>query len=154
MSIWTKTAANTNVYVLWNDLKRDYATPETSLVFSEFQRVMNTRIPSDSHPVAAIDKIMVHYEVLQLNQLAIPDSLKALIILSKLPPHYNFVAQDFLNNMEMSALDAQKVERAVVVAWDAGQSSKLLQPLGCGNVSKLLNVKRRFLAPTFQNQRQ
>ena len=104
-SIQTKTAANTNACTLWNDLKRDYATSRTLLVFSEFQGVMNTRISSDSHLVAAIDKIMTHYEVLQLNQLAIPDSLKALIILSKLFSHYNFVAQNFLYNIEMSVLD-------------------------------------------------
>ena len=49
--------------------------------------------------------------------------------------------QDFLHNTEMSGLDIQKIGNAVVVAWDAAQGSKLPQPLGHGNVSKLLNVK-------------
>ena len=115
---------------------------------------MNTRIPSDLHPSIAIDKIMAHYEVLSVNHLAIPESLQALIILSKLPPCYNFIAQDFLHNTEMSNLDAQKIENTVVAAWDASQNDKLLQPLGHENVSKLSNVKRKFLTPTFQNQQQ
>ena len=120
--------------------------------FSEFQGVINTRISADSHPSIAINKIMTHYEVLSVNQLAIPESLKALIILSKLPPHYNFVAQDFLHNTEMSNLDAQKIENTVVAAWDVAQNGKLPQLLGCGNVLKLLNVKQKFLTSTFQNQ--
>ena len=113
---------------------------------------MNIRVPSDSHSRGAIDKILVHYEVLSTNSLAIPDSLKAMILLSKLPPCYNFVAQDFLHNTEMSALKAQKIGNVVVVAWDAAQGGKLPQPLGCENVSKLLNVKQKFPTPTFQNQ--
>ena len=52
----------------------------------------------------------------------------------------------------MSNLDAQKIGNAVVMAWDAAQGSELLQPLGHGNVSKLLNVKQKFLTPIFQNQ--
>ena len=52
----------------------------------------------------------------------------------------------------MSGLDIQKIGNAVVAAWDAAQSGKLPQPLGCGNVLKLLNVKQKFLTPTFQNQ--
>ena len=140
-SIRTKTAIRTTARNLWTDLKKDYATPGTSLVFSEFQGVMNTRVHSDVHPRGAIDKIMAHFEVLATNSLVIPDNLKAMILLSKLPQHYNFVAQDFLHNTEMSALDIQKISNAVVVALDAAQNGKLPQPLGCGNVSKLSNVK-------------
>ena len=77
-----------------------------------------------------------------------------MILLSKLPQHYNFVVQDFLHNTEMSGLDIQKIGNAVVAAWDAAQSGKLPQPLGRGNASKLSNVKRKFLTPTFQNQQQ
>ena len=125
-----------------------------SLIFSEFQGVMNTRVPSDVHPRGAIDKIMVHYKVLATNSLVIPDSLKAMILLSKLPQHYNFVTQDFLHNTEMSGLDIQKIGNAVVAAWDVAQNGKLLQPLGCGNALKLSNIKQKFLTPTFQNQQQ
>ena len=113
---------------------------------------MNTRVPSDSYPRGAIDKIMVHYKVLSTNSLAIPESLKAMILLSKLPPHYNFVAQDFLHNMEMSALNTQKISNVVVAAWDVAQNGKLPQLLDHGNASKLLNVKQKFLTPIFQNQ--
>ena len=113
---------------------------------------MNTRVPSDTHPRGAIDKMMVHFEVLATNSLVIPDNLKAMILLSKLPQRYNFVAQDFLHNTEMSGLDIQKIGNTVVAAWDAAQGGKLLQPLGCGNASKLSNVKRKFPTPTFQNQ--
>ena len=148
-SIQTKTANLTWAHNLWANLKKDYATPGMSLVFSEFQGVMGTRVPSDSHPRGAIDKIMAHYEVLATNSLVIPSSLQAMILLSKLPQHYNFVVQDFLHNTEMSNLDVQKLGNAVVVAWDAAQSGKLPQPLGCGNVLKLSNVKRKFLTPTF-----
>ena len=87
---------------------------------------MNTRVPSDVHPRGAIDKILVYYEVLSTNSLAIPESLKAMILLSKLPLRYNFVTQDLLYNTEMSALDIQKIGNAVVVAWDAVQGGKLL----------------------------
>ena len=90
---------------LWLDLKKDCAIPGTLLVFSEFQSIMNNRISNDSHLSIAIDKIIAHYKVLSINHLAIPESLKVLIILSKLPPHYNFIAQDFFHNMEMSNLD-------------------------------------------------
>ena len=141
MSIQTKTVSITWARNLWTDLKKDYATPGTLLIFSEFQGVMSTRVPSDSHPREAIDKILAYYKVLAINSLVIPGSLKAMILLSKLPQCYNFVVQDFLHNTEMSNLDIEKIGNAVVAAWDAAQSGKLPQPLGCGNVLKLSNVK-------------
>ena len=48
--IQTKTANLTWARNLWANLKKDYATPGMSLVFSKFQGVMGTRVPSDSHP--------------------------------------------------------------------------------------------------------
>ena len=77
---------------LWRTLEKDYGAPGVAAVYIEFKGAMETRIPDNSDPTFALDKINAHFGRLAESDVDIPEHLQAMILLSKLPSSMDSLA--------------------------------------------------------------
>ncbi|KAI0351580.1 hypothetical protein OH77DRAFT_1411003, partial [Trametes cingulata] len=78
---------------MWDALKGEYDKSGMSATFSHFRAALNVTIPSSSHPGPAIDQIVEHFGKLEKSNVVIPEFIKAMIVVSKLPPTYELASQ-------------------------------------------------------------
>ena len=110
-----KTAAQ-----LWETLEAAYGHPGFASIYLELKAVFDTPIPANSDPSLAIEKITSHFEKLSEAGSAVTLSphLQALILMAKLPPTFDSLAQIMCQTDKITNLDLEKVKRAIIIAWD------------------------------------
>ena len=99
-------------------------------IYLELKLVLDTPIPSNSDPSLALEKITSHFGKLAEagEEVKLSPHLQALIIMAKLPPTFDSLAQIMCQTDKIKDYDLEKVKRVVVVAWDqknngAGQAA-------------------------------
>ena len=110
-----KTAAQ-----LWETLEVSYGKPGMASIYLELKAAFNTPIPENSDPLLALEKITSHFGKLSEARSAVMLSthLQALIVMAKLPPTFDSLAQIMCQTDKITNLDLDKVKRAIIVAWD------------------------------------
>ena len=78
---------------VWNHLKEHFGSPSIGNAYAELSRLLNTTIPAGQHPAPAITKIQSHFAYLKDTGFDFPALVQAMIILCKLPPTMEVVAQ-------------------------------------------------------------
>jgi len=78
---------------LWEQLKDSYGSPGVLSIYAEFKQAIETRIPDNSDPSLAIDKVAAHFGRLAENRVIIEEHLQGMMLLSKLPPSMEAIAQ-------------------------------------------------------------
>jgi len=136
---------------VWDYLKKDFGTPS----IGSASKLLATTIPAGSHPAPVITKVLSHFAYLKDAGFEFPAPVQAMIILCKLPPTMEVIAQilsqtspDKIKNLKLDGI----VKAAMLSFEQKGTSS-------CGSgkgpqANKLSAVKRKLADPKFTQQQQ
>ena len=140
---------------LWGTLKEKYGTPGISHAYVEFKGMMDTVIPNNADPSPALDKIMAHNTRLKGMSFDIPDQVLAMIIVSKIPPSMEMIAQMTMiaskDATSANAGDPKKISELIRSSWDTTSRGKNNNQQ---RANKLSAVKPANQPPVFQQQQQ
>ena len=105
---------------LWETLEIKYGKPGMASIYLELKLAFDTPIPANSDPSLALEKITSHFGKLQEagSEVMLSPHLQALIIMAKLPPTFNSLAQIMCQTEKIKDLDLETVKRAINVSWD------------------------------------
>jgi len=78
---------------LWEQLKDGYGNPGVLNIYAEFKQAIETKVPDNADPSLAINKFTAHFGRLAENGVIIEDHLQGMMLLSKLPPSMDAIAQ-------------------------------------------------------------
>ena len=78
---------------VWDHLKENYGAPSIGSAYAELSQLLTTTIPAGLHPAPAITKMLSHFAYLKDAGFEFPANVQAMIILCKLPPTMEVVAQ-------------------------------------------------------------
>ena len=114
-----------------------------------------TTIPAGSHPAPAITKMLSHFTYLKDAGFEFPAKVQAMIILCKLPPTMEVVAQILSQTSpsEIKTLKLDGIIKAATLSFEQKGASR-----GAGGkapqANKLSTVKRKQADPKFSQQQQ
>jgi len=136
---------------LWDQLKDSYGNPGVLNIYAEFKQAIETKIPNNSDPSLAIDKFAAHFGRLAENGVIIEDHLQGMMLLSKLPPSMDAIAQLMCQENDIKKITILVIRRAILMSWEQRSGTKN-QPWQ--NAQKLSAVKRGPNKPPFQQRQQ
>ena len=135
---------------LWHALKDAYGQPGVAGVYMEFKAALETTIPNNADPSLAIDKILAHFGRMEEGKASVPSYIQAMILLAKIPPMMESLAQLFCQSEEeVSKIDTPKIRRAILLAWEQKGYRK---NYGGGQAQRITAVKRGPQEPEFTQQ--
>ena len=105
----------TTVKEVWDHLKENYGTPSIGNTYAELSWLLLTTIPAGSHLAPAITKMLSHFTYLKDTGFEFPANVQAMVILCKLPPTMEVVAQ-ILSQTSPSEIKTLKPDGIVKVA--------------------------------------
>ena len=100
---------------VWDHLKENYGAPSISSAYAELSQLLTMTIPAGLHPAPAITKMLSHFTYLKDAGFEFPANMQAMIILCKLPPTMEVVAQ-ILSQTSPSEIKSLKHDGIVKVA--------------------------------------
>ena len=105
---------------LWETLELKYGKQGMASIYLELKSAFDTPIPANSGPSLALEKITPHSGKLQEagEVVSLSSHLQALIIMAKLPPAYDSLAQIMCQTDKITDLNLEKVIRAIGISWD------------------------------------
>ena len=111
---------STTAAQLWETLEELHGKPGMISIYLELKSALDMPIPSNSDPSLALEKITSHFRKLTEagDEVKLSPHLRALIIMAKLPPAFDSLAQIMCQTDKIKDYDLEKVKRAVVVTWD------------------------------------
>ena len=138
---------------LWEVLEETYGKPGISAIYSEFKAALELTVPSTAHPATMLDKFQAHFERLSQAKVQIPSFAQAMILLSKLPPSMDNIAQLMNAIDDVKELKVEIIRRQVILHWEQRNGRKGNTSNGA-NANKLSAIKRKQPDPPFQQQQQ
>jgi len=153
-SIQVAIADLTTVKEVWDYLKKSFGTPSISSAYAELSKLLSTTIPAGSHPAPVIMKMLSHFTYLKDAGCDFPAPVQMMIILCKLPPTMEVVAQ-ILSQMSPDEIKNLKLEGIVKAATLSFEQKGATCGGGKGpQANKLSAVKRKPADPKFAQQQQ
>jgi len=140
---------------LWEKLKDGFGKPGIPATYHEFKGALSTNLPENANPSTALNKLQGHFGRMADAECSIPEHLKCLIILAKLPSTMDNLAQMICQADDVSDLSIEKIQRQIQVAWEQRAGARDFQrgnQQGRGSANKLSAVKRPQGNPSFQQQ--
>ena len=117
-SIHYKYQAMNSAKAIWDGLKEEYGNPSISGIYIEFKSAMETTIPANSDPSLTINKILAHFGQLEEAKVGLLQQIKVMILMAKIPPSMESLAQIFCQTDNINKLDTAKVKRAMILSWE------------------------------------
>jgi len=114
-SIQVAIADLTTVKEVWDYLKKSFGAPSIGSAYAELSKLLSTTIPTGSHPSPTIMKMLSHFTYLKDTGFNFPAPVQTMIILCKLPPTMEVVAQ-ILSQMSLDEIKNLKLEGIVKAA--------------------------------------
>ena len=154
-SIQTTIADLATVKEVWDHLKENYGAPSIGSAYAKLSRLLTTTIPAGSHPAPVITKMLSHFAYLKDAGFEFPANVQAMIILCKLPPTMEVVAQILSQTSpsEIKSLKPDGIVKAATLSFEQKGASH-----GAGGkapqANKLSTVKRKQADPKFAQQQQ
>jgi len=133
----------------------EFGKPGIAATYHEFKGALSTNLPENANPSAALNKLLGHFGRMADAECSIPEHLKCLIILAKLPSTMDNLAQMICQADDVSDLSIEKIQRQIQVAWEQRAGARDFQrggQQGRGSANKLSTVKRPQGNPSFQQQ--
>jgi len=144
----------TMVKEVWDYLKKSFGAPSIGSAYAELSKLLSTTIPAGSHPALAITKMLSHFTYLKDAGFDFPAPVQTMIILCKLPPTMEVVAQ-ILSQMSLDEIKNLKPEGIVKAATLSFEQKGTTRGGGKGpQANKLSAVKRKPADPKFAQQQQ
>ena len=153
--IQTTIADLVTVKEVWDHLKENYGTPSLGSAYAELSWLLTTTIPAGSHPAPTIMKMLSHFAYLKDADFEFPANVQAMIILCKLPPTMEVVAQILSQTSpsEIKSLKPNGIVKAATLSFEQKGTSR-----GAGSktpqANKLSAVKCKQVDPNFAQQQQ
>ena len=146
-----KTAAQ-----LWETLEAAYGHPGFTSIYLELKGAFYTPIPANSDLSLALEKITSHFGKLSEggSVVMLSSHLQALILMAKLPPTYDSLAQIMCQTDKITNLDLDKVKRAINIAWDQRNNGGGKAPCPQKNANAISGVQRGPRDTPFNQQQQ
>ena len=91
--IQTAIADLATVKEVWDHLEENYGAPSSSSAYAKLSCLLMMTIPTGSHPIPMIIKMLSHFAYLKDAGFKFPANMQAMIILCKLPPTMEVIAQ-------------------------------------------------------------
>ena len=154
-SIQTAIADLVTVKEVWEHLKENYSAPSISSAYAELSWLLTTTIPASSHPTPMITKMLSHFTYLKDAGFEFPANVQAMIILCKLPPTMEVIAQ-ILSQTSPSEIKSLKPDGIVKVATLSFEQKGASHSAGgkAPQANKLSTVKRKQADPKFAQRQQ
>ncbi|KIM50506.1 hypothetical protein SCLCIDRAFT_34221 [Scleroderma citrinum Foug A] len=125
----------TMVKEVWEHLKENYGAPSIGSAYAKLSQLLSMTIPAGSHPAPAITKMLSHFTYLKDAGFEFPANVQAMIILCKLPPPMEVVAQILSQTLpsEIKILKPDGIIKAATLSFEQkgasrGGSGKALRP--------------------------
>jgi len=138
---------------LWTAPKKDYGKVRVTSIYLEFKKVLKLRIPDNSDPTPALDKIVSHFGRLSEVEVELPEHLQALITMAKIPPYGEYLTQIMCQEGDINKITMESVRRPMILAWQQKNSKRPQNP-NQNQAKKISAVKRGPNEPSFQQQQQ
>jgi len=153
-SIQVAIADLTTVKEVWDYLKKSFGAPSIGSAYAELSKLLSTTIPAGSHPALAITKMLSHFMYLKDTGFNFPAPVQTMIILCKLPPTMEVVAQ-ILSQTSPDEIKNLKPEGIIKVATLSFEQKGATRDGSKGpQANKLSAVKRKPADPKFAQQQQ
>jgi len=123
-----------------------FATPGPAAIFNNFAKVVNLRIQSNQHPAANMNLMWDLFERLCTQEVDIPVTLCALILLNAIPPMLQTVVSVALQTNKTADLNFIDIHNNVTTVYE-----QTVQ--GNPNTHKLSAVKCKGADPQYNQQR-
>ncbi|KAF5314819.1 hypothetical protein D9758_018707 [Tetrapyrgos nigripes] len=161
-----KTLGMTTAKEIWTFLKKTYGKPGVSAIYTDFKRATSIIIPNDANPSAAVELIRMHFDRVSTAGIStndssntsmtkIPNFLIVMFIISKLPPRYEYLINQYtqcsLQQIDRQSLD--ELQSEIINIWESRQGA-FKGPSGKAHANRLSAVKRKDGNPSFQQQQQ
>ena len=140
---------------VWDHLKENYDAPSIGSTYTELSWLLTTTIPTGSHPTPTIMKMLSHFAYLKDTGFKFPMNVQAMIILCKLPPTMEVVAQILSQTSpsEIKTLKPDGIIKAATLLFEQKGASRS----GSGKApqaNKLSTVKHKQADLKFAQQQQ
>ena len=133
-----------------------YGKPGMVSIYLELKSVLDTPIPANSDPSLTLEKITSHFRKLAEagSEVTLSPHLQALIIMAKLPPVFDSLAQIMCQTDKIKDYNLDKVKRAIVVSWDQRNNSGGQAARPQKNANAISGVQRGPRDTPFNQQQQ
>ena len=140
---------------VWDHLKKNFGSPSIGSTYGELSKLLSTTIPAGSHPAPAITKVLSHFTYLKDASFEFPAPVQAMIILCKLPPTMEVVAQILSQTSldEIKNLKPDGIVKAATLSFEQKGTSSHGGGKG-PQANKLSTVKHKLADPKFTQQQQ
>ena len=139
---------------IWDLLKESYGQPSMGSAHTELKKLLATNIPSNSHSAPALQSITANFAYLKEAGFEISLPVQTMILVMKLPPSMEVVAQ-LINQTKPADIKTLKPNEIITAATLAFEQCSQCSTAGGGHqANKLSAVKRKQADPKFTQQQQ
>jgi len=103
---------------IWEALEKEYGKPGIAAIYQEFTGAMTTVIPDNSNPSFALEKIVSHFMQMATSKCVLPEHLKAMILISKMPPSMTALIQLVCQTDDINELNCDKIKKMIIHGWE------------------------------------
>ena len=140
---------------IWETLEKEYRKPGIAAIYQEFTGMMTTTIPDNSDPSFALEKIISHFTRMSTAKCVLPEHLKAMILISKMPPSMTALIQLVCQTDDIAQLNCDKIKKMIIHGWEQKLSNRsAARPQQPQAARKISAVQRSGPPPSFQQQQQ
>ena len=144
----------TTVKEVWDHLKENYSAPSIGSAYAKLSQLLSTTIPTGSHSAPTIMKMLSHFAYLKDAGFEFPANVQVMVILCKLPPTMEVVAQ-ILSQTSPSKIKMLKPDSIIKVATLSFKQKGTSHGSGkAPQANKLSTVKCKQADPKFAQQQQ
>ena len=152
--IKTQVAEKTTAKQIWDLLKELYGQPSVGSAHTELKKLLVTTILTNSHPAPALRSIAANFTYLKEAGFEISLPVQTMILVAKLPPSMEVVAQ-LINQTKLADIKTLKPDEIIAVATLAFEQRSQHSTTGNGHqANKLSAVKRKQADLKFAQQQQ
>jgi hypothetical protein len=131
----------------WRNLSTAFATPGPAAIFNDFAKVVNMRLQPNRHPANDMNTMWDLFERLNAQNVAIPPTLRALILLNAIPSTLQTVVSVQLQTNGTDELRFDDIRNDINTIYE--QTVRGNHP----NAHKLSAIKRKGGDPQYNQQR-
>ena len=150
--ITEKFYAEEHASTIWEALENEYGKPGIATIYLEPTGAMTTTIPDNSDPSFALEKIISHFMRMSTAKCVVPEHLKAMILISKMPPSLTALIQLICQMDDVALLNCDKIKKMINHSWEQKLSSHSIHPQQPQAARKISAVQRSGPPPSFQQQ--
>ena len=125
-------AEKTSAKAIWDLLKESYGQPSVGSAHTELKKLLSTTIPANAHPAPALRSIAANFAYLKEAGFEIALPVQAMILVAKLPPSMEVVAQ-LINQTKPSDIKTLSPDEIIIAATLAFEQRSQRSTAGNGH---------------------